>query len=633
MNELTLAECRVAARSIRESEFGREAVDVVRPRGTLGVIRSRGPLSLLLHAAAREGRLIWRGPDSLALLQPPGDAARPVPDLRAAVAQRLVRGWDGWVLLIPSFSLLALAALSDLVWTATGAIFFAWALLFLVLGAVVPVAVLLACGVASSLVGFARAMRRRSPEVVPYENWSMVLCHHVQVETSPRLLLREVRRGLDRLLAAEAGAAAADLGVRMSHGETTEELLCLRRGVTTEGMRAEVDAWSERLAGGLSVRLSDHRAVREPVRIFDRGGFVLWYLGGQAVVLLVLARMVPIWERASCGDACAGRPVTYGSALRWLAQRLLFTDPDGLSPVSWPAWLIGWLVSIMSAVGVLVLAVALRQYVRARDVVRSRLRETRRLLNDRSRTLIMVVTAGERDAVVAAVQAVNQGEPEPFRVAGQVVLRLGVVSRTELMLAQVEPGAVGPGSAGIAAAALIDRLDLDFLILAGICYGLRPDQHEYGDVLVCDQLRAVDHRKVTDPAEAGDPVVLVRGDYVTPSTALLSGFRAAGRTWRGTAEVHFGPMVSASVLVNSRALVDELRAQQPDALGGEMEGAGVYAAAADAEVDWIVVKAISDWGVGKTDEHQAAAARNAAAFVVHAAREQALDDVPARGRR
>lgn len=58
----------MAARPIRESEFGREAVDLVRPRGPLGVIRSRGPLSLLLYVAAREGRLVWRNPDSLALI-------------------------------------------------------------------------------------------------------------------------------------------------------------------------------------------------------------------------------------------------------------------------------------------------------------------------------------------------------------------------------------------------------------------------------------------------------------------------------------------------------------------------------------------------------------------------------------
>src|SRR4051812_15203979 len=106
MQELTLAECRVGARSIRASEFGREAVDLVRPRGPLGVIRGRGPLSLLLYVAAREGRLVWRNPDSLARLRRPGDRVRPAPDPRRGLPRRLARGGDGWIPRVPSLALL-----------------------------------------------------------------------------------------------------------------------------------------------------------------------------------------------------------------------------------------------------------------------------------------------------------------------------------------------------------------------------------------------------------------------------------------------------------------------------------------------------------------------------------------------
>ncbi len=49
-----------------------------------------------------------------------------------------------------------------------------------------------------------------------------------------------------------------------------------------------------------------------------------------------------------------------------------------------------------------------------------------------------------------------------------------------------------------------------------------------------------------------------------------------------------------------------------------MEGAGLYVAAHDAKVDWILVKAICDWADGnKDDTAQALAARNAAEFVLH----------------
>jgi nucleoside phosphorylase len=57
-----------------------------------------------------------------------------------------------------------------------------------------------------------------------------------------------------------------------------------------------------------------------------------------------------------------------------------------------------------------------------------------------------------------------------------------------------------------------------------------------------------------------------------------------------------------------------------------MEGAGIYAAAAPEKVDWIVAKAIADWGYDKTDEVQRMAADNVADFVVHAIRSGALDE-------
>jgi nucleoside phosphorylase len=265
-----------------------------------------------------------------------------------------------------------------------------------------------------------------------------------------------------------------------------------------------------------------------------------------------------------------------------------------------------------------------------------------------------VATAEERRAVLAATAAVTGRQPESATLGNQVVWQLGTISGTRLMLVQVEPGAVGPGSAAISAAALVSKLDLDFFIVAGIGYGLRPAGQEFGDLLVCTQLRAIDHRKVAEPPDAppgpaprsggeaaallrdsppssGDPSEQVRGDSVTPSVALLSRFRAVSQSWTAPPAVHFGPMVSASMLLSSRSERDRLAAQHPDAIGGEMEGAGVYAAAAHAKVDWIVVKAISDFGFGKTDAFHERAARNAASFVIRAAELGFLDEAPGRG--
>ena len=55
----------------------------------------------------------------------------------------------------------------------------------------------------------------------------------------------------------------------------------------------------------------------------------------------------------------------------------------------------------------------------------------------------------------------------------------------------------------------------------------------------------------------------------------------------------------------------------PEAIGLEMEGAGLYSAANKRKVDWIIVKGISDWGFNKSDRWQQLAATNAAEFVKH----------------
>ncbi|WP_433728667.1 hypothetical protein ACQP2Y_15495 [Actinoplanes sp. CA-051413] len=62
-----------------------------------------------------------------------------------------------------------------------------------------------------------------------------------------------------------------------------------------------------------------------------------------------------------------------------------------------------------------------------------------------------------------------------------------------------------------------------------------------------------------------------------------------------------------------------------------MEGHGLYAAAADADVPWIVVKSISDWGVDRDKYYEpGTAAANAADFVTHAVALGAFDDLPRR---
>lgn len=136
-------------------------------------------------------------------------------------------------------------------------------------------------------------------------------------------------------------------------------------------------------------------------------------------------------------------------------------------------------------------------------------------------------------------------------------------------------------------------------------------------MLVSQRVIDVDHRAVLEDRE------VIRGVNVPPSRALLSRVQAA------TVDpppygVHVGPMVHTSTLLNSSAARAALKRQVPHALGGDMESGWVYAAAAATGLEWIVVKGISDRGTGKTYEHQALAARNAADLVVRTLRQGGL---------
>jgi nucleoside phosphorylase len=225
--------------------------------------------------------------------------------------------------------------------------------------------------------------------------------------------------------------------------------------------------------------------------------------------------------------------------------------------------------------------------------------------------LVLVVTDIERDAVLAAVRKLTGKEPAPDH-GPRTAFLLGSVGDVQILLAQAgEQGTASAAAMLVSAVKLLEHLDPDYVILTGICYGLRPDEGQrIGDIVIGRRVQGVDHRKVTETD------VVNRGVNVPCSPRLLTCFQSAQVSWTAS-QVHVGTVLSSNTLVNSRSLVDELRGRFPDAIAGEMEGLGLSEATMDDfKPDWIVVKAISDWGYDKTNERQSEAAGNVAAFVV-----------------
>lgn len=234
---------------------------------------------------------------------------------------------------------------------------------------------------------------------------------------------------------------------------------------------------------------------------------------------------------------------------------------------------------------------------------------------DSSKAPILIVTATKIEAQAVLKVFSTTASKARKNVAGKTYYLLATVNNTPIYMVQSEMGAVAVGGALVTTQNAIHNLHPQSVILCGIAFGLRPKSQKMGDILVARQLMNYEPAKVDR-----DKGTIQRGDRPTASEKLIDQFRSEDLDWKGP-QIHFGLMLSGEKLVNDPVFRDHLLETEPEAIGGEMEAAGLYAAAHNANVDWIMVKAICDWGDGnKDDTAQALAAKNAATFVHHVLR-------------
>jgi nucleoside phosphorylase len=294
-------------------------------------------------------------------------------------------------------------------------------------------------------------------------------------------------------------------------------------------------------------------------------------------------------------------------ALDWVWYRLVWQEPPGLHAVTFWARSTGVLIGVLLPLTVVMAAASVMHYRRYRVALRREYLALMKQALGRDRVLLVVATETERLAVLAQARSHLEAEPVRDFSAGHPVYRLGVIGDAEVLLAQVGPGITGPVSTAYSLPALIADWHPRYVIMLGICFGLREDEQRLGDVIVGRRLQTVNLR-------VGEGETRDRGDVVTAGHHLVECFAVAisppgVRVWQGT-------LLSWDVLVDFPPLRAALKARYPDAHGGEMEGAAVYAASVRAGIEWIVVKGICDWGRHKTDEAQSVAAANAATLVL-----------------
>ena len=144
----------------------------------------------------------------------------------------------------------------------------------------------------------------------------------------------------------------------------------------------------------------------------------------------------------------------------------------------------------------------------------------------------------------------------------------------------------------------ISELAPNFVIMIGIAFGIDKKTQNIGDVLVSECVCPYNSVRV------GTDETTPRSIYGPASKILVSRFKSLMYTWEyllhnnNRAKLIIAHVLSGEELIDNIERRDELHKLFPTAKGGEMEGAGLFAAC-DGKVDWIIVKGICDFADGK----------------------------------
>jgi nucleoside phosphorylase len=238
--------------------------------------------------------------------------------------------------------------------------------------------------------------------------------------------------------------------------------------------------------------------------------------------------------------------------------------------------------------------------------------------------ILVFVNEREKDAVYDVFK--KNPNRDPVVRFGDVLTYhdFGTIGGAKVLGLQTEMGSIAAGGSAVAISEVINEKNPQYVILVGVAFGMDRKKQHIGDILVSRQLSLYEARKIA-AVKKGEEIVDIdirRGDTITAPVRLLGRFRAlsGSNSWQG-APVHFGLMLSGEKLIDNPKFKEKLQKEYPEALGGEMEAAGAYAAASLKKRDWIVVKAVCDYADGNKKRNkrksQERAAANAAQLVFH----------------
>ena len=209
-------------------------------------------------------------------------------------------------------------------------------------------------------------------------------------------------------------------------------------------------------------------------------------------------------------------------------------------------------------------------------------------LSSNKRVLIVTATSAE-----ATLLLNNLGNKAKHTEIDKIVYwNLGVVNNSELYMIKSSMGSVGSSGSILSINVAIKNLSPNYVVMTGICFGLNEEKQSIGQILISNRVADYETAKIINNES------IARGNIVPPSSSLLNRFINSSLQYSKNS-IEDGLMLSGDKLVDSKPFIDKLKKQFTEAIGGEMEGRGLVASCANNGAEWILIKAISDWGYNK----------------------------------
>lgn len=168
-----------------------------------------------------------------------------------------------------------------------------------------------------------------------------------------------------------------------------------------------------------------------------------------------------------------------------------------------------------------------------------------------------------------------------------------------------EQGTTNP-AATLLVGELVRELNPIAVVMVGIAFGVDESKQKIGDVLVSDKILPYDSQKVLEdktiykevPKEVGFQLLNAFREYRDWNYFLTNSMKSV---------VHIGSVLTGSRLINNYEFRSQLLRDFADKkpVGGEMEAQGIYSISRLHGIsEWIIVKAICDWGYNKNNPNK-----------------------------